>query len=509
MVERVHPRGPHRAVRAAAIPVFPHSGGPLQHLIQPAGVILFQQQVIRLLPAAILAERRAEIRCAQKAGNQMPVLLFQQFQQALDRFLLPLLRGQAKAQGQNMGRLGLGGHCTIQSKKVCGKILGRLAVNPRVKLCILPVAQYLRRQRQQLGRKRIVRLAGQRRGGCAKITARFGVQRHPVAQLHLEIKQTVFGVGAHKIHPALHAGVLAAQNGIVAIHLVQHPGDHSRGIAPAGSAIWAVFHQPVGLGVGFLNIGHHIGHAAIRQLVYGKVFQPLAVKSPGIGQPTGGLAKNLCIAGPAKAFIALGAIGGHIQKVAFQPPQNVMVQLVHQRFGTGKLPRRLHGAVQHAGGKIGRFRFSRPLHHQRIAESHIGKLRLPGHRLAAGKGILHGGACFAQVGQVGVAIGVQLLKAAQFSHLPGCALHGNFHPARHVLAKIHHGAAVRCGKHPLRRDALLHAYLACGLGGQFGGRVRHDAHGVPAACGSVFRRFAFGPAGQFQRGIVCFSVVNL
>ena len=59
-----------------------------------------------------------------------------------------------------MGCLGLGGHCTIQSKKVCGKILGCLAVNPRVKLCILPVAQYLRRQRQQLGRKRIVRLAG-------------------------------------------------------------------------------------------------------------------------------------------------------------------------------------------------------------------------------------------------------------------------------------------------------------------------------------------------------------
>ena len=70
-------------------------------------------------------------------------------------------------------------------------------------------------------------------------------------------------------------------------------------------------------------------------------------------------------------------------------------------------------------------------------------------------------------------------------------------------------AAIRRGKHPLRRDALLHAYLACGLGDQFGGRVRHGVHGVPAACWGVFRRFAFGPVGQFQRGIVCFSVVNL
>ena len=44
---------------------------------------------------------------------------------------------------------------------------------------------------------------------------------------------------------------------------------------------------------------------------------------------TGRGRKDLRIAGPAKAFIPLWTIGGHIDKVTFLPPDNIVLQLVY------------------------------------------------------------------------------------------------------------------------------------------------------------------------------------
>ena len=62
--------------------------------------------------------------------------------------------------------------------------------------------------------------------------------------------------------------------------------------------------------------------------------------------------KDLDVAGPAQALVALRAVGGHVEEVAAHAPDDVLVQLVEQRVGAFEPAGALHIRMQHHRGQM-------------------------------------------------------------------------------------------------------------------------------------------------------------
>ncbi|MNC36398.1 hypothetical protein D3C75_849190 [compost metagenome] len=149
-------------------------------------------------------------------------------------------------------------------------------------------------------------------------------------------------MSAHKFNPPLHAGVLIAQGFFVAIHQVQRPGVDHRSIRPGRRRVGALRQKAIVLAPAGKDIRHHMRDPAFGRLIVFEVGQPLGKEVTGLHQVTRGPAEYLRIPGPAQPLVALRAVGRDIDKVAFQPPQNVVVQLIQIRVGARKLPGAFH-----------------------------------------------------------------------------------------------------------------------------------------------------------------------
>src|SRR6185437_14518022 len=62
--------------------------------------------------------------------------------------------------------------------------------------------------------------------------------------------------------------------------------------------------------------------------------------------------KHLRVAGPAQALVALRAIGGYIQKIAFLTPWDIMLQLINEVVGTRERSCRPHVGIKCHSRKI-------------------------------------------------------------------------------------------------------------------------------------------------------------
>src|SRR5699024_8177663 len=62
--------------------------------------------------------------------------------------------------------------------------------------------------------------------------------------------------------------------------------------------------------------------------------------------------EHLDVAGPAEALVALRAVGGHVQEVAACGPDDVLVQLVHQRFAAPEPTGAAQVGADHLGGHL-------------------------------------------------------------------------------------------------------------------------------------------------------------
>ena len=82
---------------------------------------------------------------------------------------------------------------------------------------------------------------------------------------------------------------------------------------------------------------------AIVLLIERDVFQPLGIKRGGVVIERSRSRKDLRVAGPTQALVALRAVRGNVEKVSFLSPNNVVLQLVQPRIGTFKPPRARNG----------------------------------------------------------------------------------------------------------------------------------------------------------------------
>ena len=237
--------------------------------------------------------------------------------------------------------------------------------------------------------------------------------------------------------------------------------------------------QPVGDGVILKGIGHHMGYAALGGLVGGHILQPLAEEGVRPPKVAGRAAENLRVAGPAHALVALGAVGGHVQEVAPQPPFDVVFQLVDQGIGAVKMPGFPHPGMHHAGGEILRAGFAGPAFQLGVAEALEGEMLHKAFLAIAPADVADLCPGRAQVVEIGVALGVQGFKAAQMRQRALFPTDAEAHPARQVLAEVQHAFALGGAQQPCHRQLLRNADAARGLRGQRVGIAPRYMHGPP------------------------------
>ncbi|CAH0212282.1 hypothetical protein SRABI106_01780 [Rahnella aquatilis] len=73
------------------------------------------------------------------------------------------------------------------------------------------------------------------------------------------------------------------------------------------------------------DIRDNVRYTAFSRLVITKIGQPFGEEIAGLHQITRRTAKNLRIPRPAKPLVTLRAVRRHVDKVTFQPPQNIVV----------------------------------------------------------------------------------------------------------------------------------------------------------------------------------------
>ena len=71
-------------------------------------------------------------------------------------------------------------------------------------------------------------------------------------------------------------------------------------------------------------------HAAILVLIRCNILQPLGEEIRNVHIERRGRRKGLCVAGPAKPFVALRTVSRHVDEVAFLSPDDVVLELIDE-----------------------------------------------------------------------------------------------------------------------------------------------------------------------------------
>lgn len=86
MIEAVHSGGGNTAVGIHTVPALPNGGSTQIYRVQPAGIILIEQQPVSLMLHAVVSQHSAQERRAHKAGLQLSVGLPQFLPKPLGAF---------------------------------------------------------------------------------------------------------------------------------------------------------------------------------------------------------------------------------------------------------------------------------------------------------------------------------------------------------------------------------------------------------------------------------------
>ena len=301
-------------------------------------------------------------------------------------------------------------------------------------------------------------------------------------------------------HPFLHGDVLAAEQRGVAVVRVDRPGQHGGHVAPGAGAV------ALALGDPGHERGDGVGHAAVVDgLFEEQVVHELRVERGAVHVEAGGAGEDLRVARPAEALVALRAVRGHVEEVAFLAPERVREEAVDEgvrgldragAFEVGVDDERLEVRGVH--------RFGESLELD-VAEAVEREMRADGADAAVG-----GERVLGLGGAEVVAVEIALLEDFADLEAPGGARGravDDFDPSRELLFEIEDGLAGR-GLDHFGRQRLLDAdgrREAVGQRSGGAGLRRELARGGPVAGDAAVRR----PAGDFAAGVVVLAVVDL
>ena len=136
--------------------------------------------------------------------------------------------------------------------------------------------------------------------------------------------------------------------------------------------------------------------------------QPLGKELLHIVVVAGRLDKNLRVAGPAEAFVPLGAVGGNVEEIALLTPENIGDQLIEHRIGGFDFPGLSNVGINGDRGKLRDIGRAGKCRQPDIPKAEEGQLRVPSLK-ALPAGVMNLGLRRAIVGVIEVAVRVQHL----------------------------------------------------------------------------------------------------
>ena len=301
------------------------------------------------------------------------------------------------------------------------------------------------------------------------IGARRTVHRGPIAQPHgddaarVAFAGDIFQIAQHRV------GIFADDAGLAAV-FQHHRGQLEQHAVPRGAA--APFVSPCSRG----HDARQLSHFGLRTAHAVQPFAPAVFRAQCQDHMLG---RNLRVARPA-VFLAVGAIGGKVEKVRPVAALCHYADRVGNRVRAGKAAALFQIGMQHQKGEQLRHGLLRPdAGNIQIAKAVVGERRLENFFFFAADDV--------EV-PLGVAVGVEidvviirravqkLFGALDVDALAGFAPDAQAEDARVVFAKVVEVSALPVGRRLLRAVfgvALLHI-RARRIGSQ---TARHDAHG--------------------------------
>ena len=145
----------------------------------------------------------------------------------------------------------------------------------------------------------------------------------PIAELKAAGPDVRFaGARAFVLDPSPHALVLRLQHVGIGVSEIEIPGDDRRRVSPTSRTRRRLIPEADE------HIRHDPGHRAVLTLIGGKIRKPLREESIHIHVEGGRGREQLRITGPTQALVPLRTVGGHVDKVSFLAPQNIVLQLI-------------------------------------------------------------------------------------------------------------------------------------------------------------------------------------
>ena len=340
-----------------ARPGFPNSRGSLADLIQPAGGVGLQKQLVGSVHIAVFCQHIAQKRCGQKARVQVVAVLDDHLVQRCSGGLAFVLTQQGKGNGADILALAVRVDHAILGKR---RAVGFYSVGGGVTVAgsIIGLAQcisYFRQQAPGVCQIRrtyaLARVHHRLHGGDARL-APFAVV-HAVQHGVLGVIAALLLIGRllcapqQKAVPTLHHLIVVRQNFAVTRALVHRIRHQNRRIAPPCRHTQHRGHI-AGAGVRRGNVRH----APVGVLVQAALCQPFFRHGVAVHQGQAGFNKHTHITGPTCA-LAGRAVGGNVAEVALLAPDAVLDKLIHRVISAGKRTRHRHVGVDGVGSKHG------------------------------------------------------------------------------------------------------------------------------------------------------------
>ena len=445
-----------------------------------------------------------DVRGADEAGGDVIIPLFNVADQFTDRDGAGRCVDKAEVECEDVGGLRAGGDETFRGDETPAESGDDFFVEGAILLRISGLAEEV----GDLGHERgVVGVVG----GADQIVGRdaigpaAAIEGEPVAEAAPRddigmiadvIAATSFG---DELHEELHRGVVLGEDFAVAVTEINRPGTDDGSVGPGGTAVAAfVAGFPVGG-------GDDAGDAAVGLLGVAHILHPFVEEAADIHVEGGGAAEDLGVAGPAEALVALGAIGGHLEEIAFLAPDDVVLKLIERLVRAAEAAGGRRVGMKHDAGDFARIDPAEVLNLD-VAEAVEGEARFPDLRVAAFAGVEIGAAGVAKIFGVNGAVGIEDLSEPEAQGRAGRSLDGEADTAGEILAEIEEAHAV-----PVlalgNGDDLAHAaHGGADAGDELDGMIgRADDDGLPAAVIVTGLR----PGAELQAGIVGLAVEEI
>ena len=402
-----------------AVPAFPDGGGSVDDGEEPAGEGLVVEEAEGDIVATDFGEDMEDVAGADEAGAEVPVAGFDVGDEVVFGLGGEVFGEEVETEGEDVSALGVATDFAVGVDIfLCeggGDVVGEFCIG----FGVVFVAKDFGGLGDDAGGAAEV-------GGVDDFVGGVGVDLEPVAEAVELIGREEAGFASvlGEVNEAFHVRIVLGEVSFVSVELVDRPRADDAGVGPGGASVVESDHDRGDL-----------REVTVFFLRDGERSVPFFEEGLNIAVEGGGSDIGLGVAGPAHAFVALGAVGGDIDEVHFLRPPGVAGELVEHGVAGGEATGFGGGGGDGDGLDVFGFWFRSPAGDFYISEAVEGEAGLPDLGFAvADEGV--DGAGSSEVRAVDRAVGVEDFDKAEADGLSGFAGDVEAGESSHVLAEI-------------------------------------------------------------------------